>query len=247
MRTLFIGDLHLSADRLDITQAFIRFLDTGLNDAEALYILGDLFEVWVGDDIAAPFALELAEKLKQVSHKLPVYFIHGNRDFMLGKHFARAAGMQILPEVTCLNLYGVKTVILHGDSLCTLDKAYQRFRKLRSFALARWLYGCLSKKRRQGIADRIRSKSKSSNKQKSYTIMDVEPNAVDALFAKTHTQHMIHGHTHRPAIHQLDNGNKRIVVGDWYEQGSVLSVSPEGINLMRLPFGSAPLPLDSTP
>ncbi|HCE52442.1 MAG TPA: UDP-2,3-diacylglucosamine diphosphatase, partial [Shewanella baltica] len=124
MRTLFIGDLHLSADRLDITQAFTRFLDTELDDADALYILGDLFEVWVGDDIALPFALELAEKLKQVSQKLPVYFIHGNRDFMLGKQFARAAGMQILPEVTCLNLYGVETVILHGDSLCTLDKAY---------------------------------------------------------------------------------------------------------------------------
>lgn len=236
MRTLFIGDLHLSADRLDITQAFTRFLDTELDDADALYILGDLFEVWVGDDIALPFALELAEKLKQVSQKLPVYFIHGNRDFMLGKQFARAAGMKILPEVTCLNLYGVETVILHGDSLCTLDKAYQRFRKLRSLSLARWLYGCLSKKTRQGIADKIRSNSKSSNQQKSYTIMDVEPNAVDALFAKTHTKNMIHGHTHRPAIHQLANGCQRIVVGDWYEQGSVLSVSAEGINLQSLPF-----------
>lgn len=236
MRTLFIGDLHLSADRLDITQAFTHFLDTELDDADALYILGDLFEVWVGDDIAAPFALELANKLKQVSLKLPVYFIHGNRDFMLGKQFARAAGMQILPEVTCLNLYGVKTVILHGDSLCTLDKTYQRFRKLRSLALARWLYGCLSKKTRQGIADNIRSKSKSSNKHKSYTIMDVEPNAVNALLARTHAQYMIHGHTHRPAIHQLDNGCKRIVVGDWYQQGSVLSVSPQGIDLQSLPF-----------
>ncbi|MCA1895948.1 UDP-2,3-diacylglucosamine diphosphatase [Shewanella putrefaciens] len=236
MRTLFIGDLHLSADRLDITQAFTLFLETELDDADALYILGDLFEVWVGDDIAAPFALELANKLKQVSLKLPVYFIHGNRDFMLGKQFARAAGMQILPEVTCLNLYGVKTVILHGDSLCTLDKAYQRFRKLRSLALARWLYGCLSKKTRQGIADNIRSKSKSSNKHKSYTIMDVEPNAVNALLARTHAQYMIHGHTHRPAIHQLDNGCKRIVVGDWYQQGSVLSVSPQGIDLQSLPF-----------
>ncbi|MCU7996295.1 UDP-2,3-diacylglucosamine diphosphatase [Shewanella glacialipiscicola] len=236
MRTLFIGDLHLSADRLDITQAFTHFLDTQLDDADALYILGDLFEVWVGDDIALPFALELAKKLKQVSQKLPVYFIHGNRDFMLGKQFARAAGMQILPEVTCLNLYGVETVILHGDSLCTLDKAYQRFRKLRSFALARWLYGCLSRKTRQGIANKIRNKSKSSNQQKSNTIMDVEPNAVEALFAQTHTQQMIHGHTHRPAIHQLDNGCRRIVVGDWYEQGSVLSVNAEGINLESLPF-----------
>lgn len=236
MRTLFIGDLHLSADRLDITQAFTHFLDTQLDDTDALYILGDLFEVWVGDDIAAPFALALAEKLKAVSLKIPVYFIHGNRDFMLGKQFARQTGMQILPEVVKLNLYGVETVILHGDSLCTLDKAYQRFRKLRSFALARWLYGCMSKKTRQGIADKIRNNSKSSNQQKSAMIMDVEPDAVSTLLNKTHCQWMIHGHTHRPAIHQLDNGRKRIVVGDWYEQGSVLSVSEHGIDLVSLPF-----------
>ncbi len=236
MRTLFIGDLHLSADRLDITEAFSHFLDTELDDADALYILGDLFEVWVGDDLAAPFALELAQKLKKVSQRLPVYFIHGNRDFMLGRHFAKAAGMQILPEVSYLNLYGVETVILHGDSLCTLDKAYQRFRKLRSFSLARWLYSCLPKKKRQAIANKIRSNSQTSNKQKSYVIMDVEPSAVNELFAKTHTQQMIHGHTHKPAIHELDNGCKRIVVGDWYVQGSVLSVSSEGIELKSLPF-----------
>ncbi|MGL4938679.1 UDP-2,3-diacylglucosamine diphosphatase [Shewanella sp.] len=238
MRTLFIGDLHLSADRLDITQAFIRFLDTELEDAEALYILGDLFEVWVGDDIASPFALELAQKLKQVSLKLPVYFIHGNRDFMLGQQFARKAGMHILPEIACINLYGTETVILHGDSLCTLDKAYQRFRKLRSLALARWLYGCLSQKRRQRIADNIRGKSQRGNQQKSLQIMDVEPDAVAALFAQTRTQQMIHGHTHRPAIHELAHGHKRIVVGDWYEQGSVLSVSHDGIKLTNLPLGN---------
>lgn len=236
MRTLFIGDLHLSADRLDITQAFNRFLDTELDDADALYILGDLFEVWVGDDLAAPFALELAHKLKQVSQTLPIFFIHGNRDFMLGKQFADAAGMQMLPEVKCLDLYGVKTVILHGDSLCTLDKAYQRFRKLRSFAFARWLYSCLPKKKRQAIANKIRSNSQSSNQQKSYVIMDVEPSAVNALFAQTHSKQMIHGHTHRPAIHELNNGCKRIVVGDWYEQGSVLSVSANGVDLKSLPF-----------
>ncbi|MCH1928971.1 UDP-2,3-diacylglucosamine diphosphatase [Shewanella sp. A25] len=236
MRTLFIGDLHLSADRLDITEAFTHFLETELDDADALYILGDLFEVWVGDDLAAPFALELARKLKQVSQKLPVYFIHGNRDFMLGKHFAKAAGMQMLPEVSCLNLYGIETVILHGDSLCTLDIAYQRFRKLRSFSFARWLYSCLPKKKRQAIANKIRSNSQTSNKQKSYVIMDVEPSAVNDLFAKTHTKQMIHGHTHRPAIHELDNGCKRIVVGDWYDQGSVLSVSADGVELKSLPF-----------
>lgn len=239
MRTLFIGDLHLSADRPDITQTFIHFLNTGLDDAEALYILGDLFEVWVGDDIAAPFTLELATKLKQVSQKLPLYFIHGNRDFMLGKQFAQLAGLQILSEVVHLNLYGVDTVILHGDSLCTLDKSYQRFRKLRSLTCARWLYSCLPKKKRQSIANKIRNNSQSNNQQKSDVIMDVEPSAVNKLFAKTHTRQMIHGHTHRPAIHQLANGNQRIVVGDWYQQGSILSVSAKGIDLKSLPFNAA--------
>ncbi|MGS0727865.1 UDP-2,3-diacylglucosamine diphosphatase, partial [Shewanella sp. 0m-11] len=117
MRTLFVGDLHLSADRPDITQAFLTFLDTQLHDTDALYILGDLFEVWVGDDIAEPFANQLADAIKQASKKLPIYFIHGNRDFLIGNAFATRSGMTLLPEVYTLDLYGVATVILHGDSL----------------------------------------------------------------------------------------------------------------------------------
>ncbi|MEZ9197260.1 UDP-2,3-diacylglucosamine diphosphatase [Shewanella sp. 10N.286.54.B9] len=237
MRTLFVGDLHLSADRPDITQAFLTFLDTQLSDASALYILGDLFEVWVGDDIAEPFANQLADAIQLASKKLPVFFIHGNRDFLIGNAFAKRSGMTLLPEVFTVNLYGVDTVILHGDSLCTLDKPYQRFRKFRNMAWAKWLYAHLSKSKRLGIAAKLRSNSQSSNQQKSDSIMDVEPDAVLKLLEETQTQQMIHGHTHRPAIHQLANGKRRIVVGDWYEQGSMLCVSQDNIELIELPFG----------
>ncbi|MFT5788616.1 MAG: UDP-2,3-diacylglucosamine hydrolase [Shewanella sp.] len=237
MRTLFVGDLHLSADRPDITQAFLTFLETQLADAEALYILGDLFEVWVGDDIAEPFANQLADAIKLATQKLPVYFIHGNRDFLIGSTFAKRSGMTLLPEVVVLNLYGINSVILHGDSLCTLDKPYQRFRKFRNMAWTKWLYAHLPKSKRLGIAAKIRSRSQSSNQQKSYSIMDVEPDAVLELLDATQTQQMIHGHTHRPAIHPLTNGKRRIVVGDWYEQGSMLCVSQDNIELIELPFG----------
>lgn len=236
MRTLFIGDLHLSADRPDITAAFNDFLDTQVAGADALYILGDLFEVWVGDDLAEPFALNLAAKLKTLSTTMPVYFIHGNRDFLLGKQFAKLSGMTLLPEVKTLDLYGTATVILHGDSLCTLDESYQRFRRFRNIGVAKWIYSNLPKTTRQGIADKIRAKSKQSNQAKSYAIMDVEPSAVDDLLVKTQCTRMIHGHTHRPGINALANGLERVVVGDWYEQGSVLSVTPDGLALSQLPF-----------
>ncbi|GIU07633.1 UDP-2,3-diacylglucosamine hydrolase [Shewanella sp. c952] len=237
MRTLFVGDLHLSADRPDITQAFLTFLETQLTDTSALYILGDLFEVWVGDDIAEPFANQLADAIKLASKKLPIFFIHGNRDFLIGGAFAQRSGMTLLPEVYTINLYGIETVILHGDSLCTLDKPYQRFRKFRNFAWAKWLYAHLPKSKRLGIAAKLRSNSQSSNQHKSYSIMDVEPDAVLELLDSTNTQQMIHGHTHRPAIHQLTNGKRRIVVGDWYEQGSMLCIDQDSVELIELPFG----------
>lgn len=234
--TLFVGDLHLSADRPDILAAFNRFLSQDASHCDALYILGDLFEVWVGDDIAEPFALELAERLKAFSAHTPIYFVHGNRDFLLGKRYAKLAGMTLLPEVYCIDLYGIPSVILHGDSLCTLDKAYQRFRRFRNFGWAKFIYNHLPKSQRTAIANKLRHKSKQSNQLKSYSIMDVELSAVEQLMQQTDTKRMIHGHTHRPNIHQLTNNRQRIVVGDWYEQGSVLKVSAEQLVLQRLPF-----------
>lgn len=237
MRTLFIGDLHLSADRPDITKAFTQFLSQLPEDTDALYILGDLFEVWVGDDIAENFALAIAKKIKALSVRLPVYFIHGNRDFMLGKHFAKISGMTLLPEVVSTVIYGKQTVILHGDSLCTLDKAYQRFRKFRSVGFFRWLYSRLPKSKRLQISAKLRSNSKRQNTIKTNEIMDVEFGSVIALLDKTSAVQMIHGHTHRPNIHQINDHKQRIVVGDWYDQGSVLTVTPSGAKLSHLSLG----------
>ena len=236
MQTAFVGDLHLSADRPDITQAFLQFLQQGLNNVEALYIIGDLFEVWMGDDIAEPFTVEIAQAIAKVAERIPVFFTQGNRDFMLGKAYCKQAGMTLLPDIFVTYLYGKSTVILHGDSLCTLDIAYQRFRRFRSISVIRWIYSHLPKQTRLNIAAKIRQKSQLGNKQKQYQIMDVEPSAVDNLLAKTGCSLMIHGHTHRPAIHQLSNGLKRVVVGDWYTQGSVLMVSQNNCHLLQLPF-----------
>ncbi|KFZ38078.1 UDP-2,3-diacylglucosamine hydrolase [Shewanella mangrovi] len=235
MQTLFIGDLHLSADRPDIIAAFLRFLDN-LAQVDALYIIGDLFEVWVGDDLAEPFAVEIADKLHQLSQQMPLYFIHGNRDFLLGKRYAKQAGMTLLPEVFTTEIYQQRCVILHGDSLCTLDHDYQRFRRFRNNPIVRWGFKCLSKNKRLKIAANMRANSQQQNQTKSYAIMDVEPNAVLSLMHQQQAQLMIHGHTHRPAIHDLGNGLTRAVVGDWYEQGSVLKLTPAGLELQTLPF-----------
>jgi UDP-2,3-diacylglucosamine hydrolase len=236
MRTAFVGDLHLSADRPDITQAFLQFLKQGLDNVEALYIIGDLFEVWMGDDIAEIYTIEIANSIKLVSQRIPVFFTQGNRDFMVGKAFCRKAGMTLLPDVYKTNLYDNSTVILHGDSLCTLDIGYQRFRRFRSLATVRWIYSHLPKQTRLNIAAKIRQKSQTGNKQKHYEIMDVEPSAVQRLLAETDCDLMIHGHTHRPNIHLLAEGKKRVVVGDWYTQGSVLMVDKSGCELVQLPF-----------
>ncbi|WP_434926648.1 UDP-2,3-diacylglucosamine diphosphatase [Shewanella sp. HL-SH2] len=236
MRTAFVGDLHLSADRPDITQAFLLFLKQGLDNVEALYIIGDLFEVWMGDDIAEIYTIEIANSIKLVSQRIPVFFTQGNRDFMVGKAFCRKAGMTLLPDVYKTNLYDNSTVILHGDSLCTLDIGYQRFRRFRSLAIVRWIYSHLPKQTRLNIAAKIRQKSQTGNQQKHYEIMDVEPSAVQRLLAETGCDLMIHGHTHRPNIHLLAEGKKRVVVGDWYTQGSVLMVDKSGCELVQLPF-----------
>ncbi|MBR9729284.1 UDP-2,3-diacylglucosamine diphosphatase [Shewanella intestini] len=236
MSTVFIGDLHLSEDRPDITLAFKTFLADKLTGVEALYIIGDLFEVWVGDDIAPDFAVDIAQSIAAIAKQIPVYFIHGNRDFLIGEHFCQLSGMTMLAEVHTINLYGVPSVILHGDSLCTLDKSYQRFRTFRNIGLVKWLYCHLPQKKRLNIATNIRQKSKQGNQNKSYQVMDVEPNAVINLLNQTATTQMIHGHTHRPDIHHLNDNKTRIVVGDWYEQGSALYIDENGYKLTSFGF-----------
>jgi UDP-2,3-diacylglucosamine hydrolase len=233
--TLFIADLHLAADRPDITAAFLRFLREQAIHADALYILGDLFEVWIGDDNPEPLLDTVAAALSALSAQVPVYFIHGNRDFVLRQGYANRAGMQLLPQQQVIDLYGTPTLIMHGDSLCTLDLAYQKFRKWWNQPWWQWLLLKTPVSFRQGIAAKARRKSAEhkaryaqQQQQQQQQIMDVTPDEVPKVMAEYGVTKLIHGHTHRPAVHQLEvNGQpaQRYVLGDWYSQSSYLKVS----------------------
>jgi UDP-2,3-diacylglucosamine hydrolase len=231
--TLFIADLHLAADRPDITAAFLRFLRQQATHANALYILGDLFEVWIGDDNPEPLLEQVASALKTISDSgVALYFIHGNRDFILRDAYARRCGMQLLPAQHVIDLYGTPTLIMHGDSLCTLDVAYQKFRKWWNQPWWQWLLLHTPLWFRQYLARQARAKSAKHkqrfNPQSASQIMDVTPHEVINVMAEAGVQKLIHGHTHRPAVHKLDVNGKhaeRYVLGDWYTQSSYLTVS----------------------
>lgn len=235
MSTLFISDLHLDPDRPVITALFLDFLQHRAAGAEALYILGDLFEAWIGDDDDARLGRQVAAALKDLTSRgVPVYLIHGNRDFLLGERFAAAGGVNLLPEATVIDLYGTPTLIMHGDTLCTDDLTYQGFRaQVRS---PQWQAQLLARplaERRQ-IARQLREGSQQATRQKASEITDVNPDEVIRIMRKYEVSRLIHGHTHRPAIHELLIDGKpaqRIVLGDWYEQGSVLSCDATGCRL----------------
>lgn len=237
--TLFIADLHLSADRPDITAAFLHFIQHTANEADALYILGDLFEVWIGDDNPEPLLQQVAGALKQLSDSgVALYFIHGNRDFFLRQGYAERCGMTLLPPAKVVDLYGTPTLIMHGDSLCTLDIGYQKFRKWWNQPWWQWLMLRLPLWYRQRLARKARDKS-ARHKQQYMTqaqpqIMDVTPEEVPRVMAQAGVLKLIHGHTHRPAVHALTvNGQsaQRYVLGDWYSQSSYLRVSADNWQL----------------
>lgn len=241
-KTYFIADLHLSENRPDISADFFKFLESNIlnQDVDALYILGDFFEVWVGDDYVTELASDVAKHLKTVSNAgTPVYFIHGNRDFIMREQYANLAGMTLLSEQAVIDLYGTPTVILHGDEMCTQDIEYQKFRrKSRGWwwpklmlAMPLWY--------RKKIARNAREKSKLSQANKTLEILDVVDDAVLATFAKHQVTNMIHGHTHRPNVHTYTVNQEtltRTVLGDWYTQGSYLVVTPQAQKLISTPF-----------
>ncbi|WP_310733609.1 MULTISPECIES: UDP-2,3-diacylglucosamine diphosphatase [unclassified Colwellia] len=238
--TYFIADLHLAQNRPDITACFLSFLEKDAPNAETLYILGDLFEYWIGDDDKNPFVVEVALALKALSMLgTRIYYIHGNRDFLLGKRYAKACGMTLLPEVDVIDLYGKPVVIMHGDTLCTRDIAYQAFRK----KSRSWWWQTMIKNLplfvRKNIAENYRLKSASATAMKSQEIMDVTETEVIDKLELHHCQLLIHGHTHRPNIHHIQANNlpaQRIVLGDWYEQGAWLKVTKDSIELLSQAF-----------
>ncbi|GGW95237.1 UDP-2,3-diacylglucosamine diphosphatase [Alteromonas halophila] len=239
--TYFIADLHLSADRSDITACLFSFLENEASHADALYVLGDLFEVWLGDDDVTPFSESIAAAFKAVSNHCPVYFMHGNRDFAIRQGWLHKAGMQLLDAQTVIDLYGEPTLLTHGDELCTRDVAYQKFRKKsRSWWWPRLMLALPLWYRRR-VARKGRQTSKSNQKNLRPEIMDVTPSEVVRVMEAHNVRQLIHGHTHRPNIHMLtvhQSSAKRIVLGDWYDQGSVLRVSPDEVDLQTRSFAS---------
>lgn len=237
MRTLFISDLHLHESRPQLTRAFFQFLQEQAKNAEALYILGDFFDAWIGDDDDADLAIQVAQHLQQLSNTdTHIYLMHGNRDFLLGNDFAKAAGAKLIPEFTVIDLYGTPTILLHGDSLCTKDTAYQQFRAIARSAA--WQQQQLSQSlvvRRQ-IAAQLREKSQSMNSLKAEDIMDVTPEEVVTQMRNANVTRMIHGHTHRPARHALTidgQAAERIVLGDWHHDGWCLVASENNLELQH--------------
>lgn len=236
-RTLFISDLHLDESRPRIVAQYERFLADIAPGSDALYILGDLFEYWVGDDgLALPLPRRVAAALRPVAASLPVRFMHGNRDFLVAEGFARETGAQLIEDPAPIDLYGTRTLLMHGDTLCTGDTAYQAFRaKVRDPA---WQRAALGRPigERLAMAQGLRAESEGAKQGKAMQIMDVAPEAVAAVFAQSDCDLLIHGHTHRPGKHVYRIGGRervRWVLPDWYERGGYLEASPEGMRAVE--------------
>jgi UDP-2,3-diacylglucosamine hydrolase len=241
MSTLFISDLHLTAGRPAITNLFYDFLAREARAAEALYILGDFFEYWIGDEaVEQPEYRPIVRALGSVANAgTPIFFMRGNRDFLIGTGFERASGCRLIADPTRIDLYGLPTLLMHGDVLCTDDVNYMAFRKMARDE--RWQREFLAKSiaEREAIARNYRELSRVSTSQKAPEIMDVTSTAVAAALRQHGVRHLIHGHTHRPGEHVFDLDGApaiRTVLGDWYEQGSVLRVTAAGRTLERLPL-----------
>jgi UDP-2,3-diacylglucosamine hydrolase len=239
--TFFISDLHLSVERPTVSEAFENFLQTTAAGADALYILGDFVDAWIGDDDDSDFAVHIKRTLaKYADAGTPVYFMHGNRDFLIGEQFARDAHLQLLPDPTVVDLYGKPVLLMHGDSLCTEDLEYMQFRQqVRS---PQWQAGVLAMPlaQRRQMAAQLRAQSKSMSSMKAEDIMDVSPEEVLKTLRQHHVITLIHGHTHRPNRHALSMdgiSGERIVLGDWEQQGWYLQATPEATVLVDFEIG----------
>ena len=238
---LLISDLHLEEQRPDITRAFLHFLQTRARGAEALYILGDFFEVWVGDDGMSPFQHDIARALRELSDAgTRLYLMHGNRDFLIGRAFCRAAGCTLLKDPSIVHFNGEPVLLMHGDSLCTLDVGYMKLRRLLRNPLSLFILRNLPLATRHKLARKLRNESRAQTRMKAREIIDVTPDEVPRIMAEHGVRTLIHGHTHRPAEHALEvNGQsaRRIVLGDWDSQGWALQIDEQGLH--QAPFALA--------
>lgn len=222
MTTLLISDLHLHPGEPAIARGFLEYLEREARHADTLYILGDLFEAWIGDDYQGEFETGILAALKRLSDAgTRLYFMHGNRDFLIGDGFAAATGATLLPDPSIIELGGERVLLMHGDSLCTRDEAYMAFRgKARD---PQWQAQILALpvEQRLELAKQIRQQSGEANSNKAEDIMDVTPAEVERAMAEHGLRTLIHGHTHRPDVHRLDVDGRparRIVLGDWHSE-----------------------------
>lgn len=239
MPILFLSDIHLEESRPEALQWLMGFLTGPARTAQAVYILGDLFEYWIGDDAPPPAAAQLAPLTSALATAgIPCHFLHGNRDFLLGEAYADAAGLCLLPETRVVDLYGQPTLLLHGDTLCTDDVEYQAFRRQSRDPAWQASVLALPVEQRIRMAGEARDASRAHTGSTSMEIMDVNEEAVIQAFRTHGVRRMIHGHTHRPAFHRHDLGDgtegERIVLADWYDHGSYLEVTPEGARSITL-------------
>ncbi|HSW14678.1 MAG TPA: UDP-2,3-diacylglucosamine diphosphatase [Solimonas sp.] len=235
-RTLLLSDLHLPVGPSPYRDAFQRFLEGPARQAEAVYILGDLFEYWIGDDLGMlDYAPEVGLLAKLTQHGVKVCFQRGNRDFLVGQDFADLSGVQLLHDPFVVDLYGTPTLLSHGDLLCTDDAGYQRWRRFAHNRAAQSVFLTFPRRWRERVAQRVRGRSNAEKRYKPEDIMDVNVAAVQAFFKLSGARRLIHGHTHRPAEHVLDGGCERVVLADWRpERKEVLEASPQGLRRILL-------------
>ncbi len=237
---LLISDLHLQEERPDITRAFLDLIAGRARDAQALYILGDFFEVWIGDDAMSPFQRSICQALRELSDSgTQIFLMHGNRDFMIGRAFCKAAGCTLLPDPSVVQLNGEPVLLMHGDSLCTRDEGYIRMRRYLRNPLTLFVLRNLPKSTRYKLARKLRNESRSQTRMKANDIVDVTPEEVPNVMQQFGVRTLIHGHTHRPAIHKLQIGDqaaRRIVLGDWDKQGWAVQVDEQGFQLGAFDF-----------
>jgi UDP-2,3-diacylglucosamine hydrolase len=236
--TLFISDLHIDASRPAIIEQFLKFLESEAKDAAALYILGDLFESWVGDDAPdTAQAAAIAGLHALTSGGVPCFVMHGNRDFLISAEFCRMSGARLLPDPVLITLFGEAVLVMHGDALCTDDRAYQRLRATVRDADWQRQFLALSIASRRALAGAARAGSQAHTASMETAITDVNEATVAAALRASGSATLLHGHTHRPAIHSLEVDGRprtRIVLGDWYDQGSVLRWDYNGPELRSL-------------
>lgn len=227
--TLFISDLHLQKNEPQITAIFLDFMENRAPKADALYILGDFFEVWIGDDDRSNFNQHIIQVLQQLSEVTPIYFMRGNRDLLIGKIFAKTANISLLNDPCVINLYDKPILLTHGDILCTLDKRHQAYRKKVTQPWLQKLFLCTPLRFRKKLVRHLRQRSREYNLNTPSHIMDVTPEAVERMMKENETSLLIHGHTHQPKIHDVNIKNaKRIVLGSWHKKGSALVYHDDG-------------------